>query len=207
MPTYRRCPRSFFERHHVDVARDLLDCLLVWDDVEGIVVETEAYAAEDDPACHVATRPSAREFFGQNTPGTVYAYVSYGTHWLLNVLAADGIVLLRAIEPTEGIDLMRDRRGRDRMTELCSGPGKLGQALGLCSEDHGTSLLTSERHLQQPLRRDPSLRILTDVRVGLSTALDRQWRFLIAGNPHVSVPAGKALSRARTRHDGDSMQL
>jgi 3-methyladenine DNA glycosylase Mpg len=93
----KRCERSFFDRAHLEVARDLLCCELVWDDVTGIIVETESYGNADDPACHTATRPSTREFIRRNPPGTVYAYINYGMYWLLNVLAADGIT--RAILP------------------------------------------------------------------------------------------------------------
>ncbi len=196
------CTQSFFDRHHVDVARDLLGCCLHWDGVGGIIVETEAYAAEHDPACHTSFRPKAREFFQQNTAGTVYVYINYGIHWLLNVLAADGIVLFRAVEPTHGIELMRKRRSQQKLTALCSGPGKLGQALALSARDHGTSLLSQDRHiLARPAAGSDHPAILTDCRVGLSSALDRQWRFLIANSAHVSVPAGRAGSRARTSRE------
>ncbi len=199
MTVPRRLKKSFFCRHHVDVARDLLGCQLVWDGVSGIVVETEAYGAEDDPACHTWFRPSSREFFLRNQPGTTYVYMNYGIHWLLNVLTKDGIVLFRALEPSSGIELMQQRRGKESLSALCSGPGKLGQALALSGQDHGSSLLSSQRYVCRPSEQTPHTDIVTDYRVGLSQGLDQQWRFLIADHPHVSVPAGKAISTSRIR--------
>ncbi|MFN8707663.1 MAG: DNA-3-methyladenine glycosylase [Planctomyces sp.] len=241
----KRCRRDFFDRHHLDVAEDLLFCHLGWDGVSGRIVETEAYALEGDPACHTATRPSTREFVRRYPPGTVYAYINYGMYWLLNVLAGDGIILIRAMEPLKGIETMQQRRRKSRLSDLCSGPGKLGQAINLGATDHGTSLMTKERHLvlceesidvchwlrqcfpvnstdidrgtqahpvvmqhsltdnapgcntALPRDAEPSCRIVRDVRVGISSGLDLHWRFLIADNPHVSVPAGKALSKSR----------
>lgn len=199
MSRRQRHRRAFFERHHLDVARDLLGCQLVWHAVRGTIVETEAYAATDDPACHTSSRPAARAFFERHPPGTVYAYINYGLHWLLNVLTADGIVLFRALEPVQGIEIMQQRRGQQSLTSLCSGPGKLGQALGLSALDHGTSLLSPERHVLSRAPLDTELPIVADVRVGISQGLDRPWRFLIPHNPHVSVAAGRALARSRTR--------
>lgn len=202
MPRTRALQRDFFHRHHVDVARDLLGCRLVWLDVQGVIVETEAYAAEDDPACHTSFRPSARAFFRDNASGTAYVYINYGIHWMLNVLTADGIVLLRAVEPTHGIELMQQRRRQQRLSALCSGPGKLGQALGLSGEDHGRSLLSSTRHILPRPRGTESPVIASDVRVGISQGLDRLWRFLVTGNPHVSVPPGQALRKRRELGQG-----
>jgi DNA-3-methyladenine glycosylase len=194
-----RLPVSFFDRHHIDVARDMIGCTLVWDGTAGVIVETEAYAADNDPACHTATRPSSRAFFDSRGPGTVYAYINYGVHWLLNVLAADGIVLFRALEPTIGIALMQERRTVGERTQLCSGPGKLGAAIGLTAAAHGSLLLTAERHVQPRAGDFDESLIDVDVRVGLSVGLDRPWRFLLRGNPHVSVAAGHAASRSRKR--------
>lgn len=188
---------GFFDRPHLTVARDLVGCMLFWDKVGGVIVETEAYAVEDDPACHTAFRPSARIFVEANQPGAVYVYINYGLHWLLNVLARDGIVLIRAIQPTVGIETMAARRNQTRDIALCSGPGKLGQALALSRADHGTSLLTPDRHI---ISRDigfDSRRIVADSRVGISKAVDRPWRFLLSDSPYVSVPPGRALKSSR----------
>lgn len=182
---------DFFCRHHLDVARDLLGCTLEWDGCAGKIVETEGYAAEGDAACHVFFRKKAREFFESREAGTVYAYINYGIYWLLNVLAEDGIILIRAIEPTKGLQLMRERRGgKKRDEELCSGPGKLGIAIGLTASDHGTSLLGGSKRGVLPRDMELAPNIVTDVRVGITKAAEFPWRFVIDGNPHVSVKAG-----------------
>lgn len=191
------CDRNFFARHHLTVARELLGCTLIWDGVGGTIVETEAYGATEDPACHTSFRPSAREFFDRNGPGTVYAYLNYGVHWLLNVLAMDGIILFRAIEPTLGIETIRQRRGGKATQHLCTGPGRLGAALALNESDHGTSFLSGTRHIQNGVSAWSADDILEDNRVGIRKAVDRKWRFLIRNHPHVSIPFGKALTRRR----------
>jgi DNA-3-methyladenine glycosylase len=188
---------DFFDRHHLSVARDLLGCTLVWDGVSGIVVETEAYAADDDEACHTSFRSSARAFFQQHGPGTTYVYLNYGMYWLLNVLARDGIILFRAMEPRSGLPVMESRRNTTVKSSLCSGPGRLGRALGLTAQDHGSVLLSDSRHLMPRDESFDATIIQTDVRVGITREIDRPWRFLIAGNEHVSVASGKANARNR----------
>lgn len=190
-----RLDRSFFNRNHLEVARDLIGCQLVWEGVRGIVVETEGYAAADDPACHTASRPSARQFWESHGPGTIYAYISYGVHWMLNVLAGDGIILFRALEPCSGLDVMQRRRGRCRDVELCSGPGKLGQAIALSAANHGQSLLSVRRHLRGRAGDFDPTTVVADLRVGITKAADRPWRFLLHGNPHVSVAPGRTATR------------
>jgi DNA-3-methyladenine glycosylase len=192
-------PHDFFDRHHLSVARDLLGCTLVWDGVSGIVVETEAYAADDDQACHTSFRSSARTFFQQNGPGTTYVYLNYGMYWLLNVLARDGIILFRAMEPRSGLSVMQSRRNTTVNSSLCSGPGRLGRALGLTAQDHGSDLLSDNRHLIPRNDLFDARLIQTDVRVGITREIDRPWRFLIAGNENVSVAPGKATGRNRRR--------
>ncbi|MBL8812994.1 MAG: DNA-3-methyladenine glycosylase [Planctomycetaceae bacterium] len=179
---------DFFDRPTLTVAREILGCTLHWNDVSGIVVETEAYGAVGDEACHTSFRPSARRFFDSHSPGTAYVYMNYGIHWMLNVLARDGIVLIRALEPRTGVDLMIKRRGVQCLTSLCSGPGKLGQALGLSAEDHGTSLLNKGRCLTARSSGFDATRITTDTRIGITRAAELPWRFLLDGHPHVSVP-------------------
>jgi len=177
---------GFYDRHHLDVARDLVGTTLVWGKTAGTVVETEAYAAEGDTACHVYSRPSSRDFFSKHPPGTAYVYLNYGVHWLLNVLAADGIILFRALEPTAGLPLMRRRRNREKPVDLCSGPGKLGAALALSGAHHGTSLTKLKSRGLLPATAAPDITATT--RIGISSAKDLPWRFLATGNPHVSVP-------------------
>ncbi|MGI8602496.1 MAG: DNA-3-methyladenine glycosylase [Verrucomicrobiales bacterium] len=190
-------PVSFFERPFLDVARDLVGCTLVWDGCAGLIVELEAYAVENDAACHTMFRPSARAFVTRHSAGAAYVYLNYGMYWLLNVLikggGSDGIVLIRALEPTIGIETMRRRRGREMLRDLCSGPGKLGVAIGLGPRDHGCQLAfvkpPRKRQERGFLRRaqESPLDIATDVRIGISQAAELPWRFLIRGNPHVSV--------------------
>lgn len=183
---------DFFCRNHLALARGLLGCTLEWDGCAGVIVETEGYGAAGDEACHTFFRKTAREFFEANRAGTVYAYINYGIYWLLNVLAEDGIVLIRAMEPTAGLDLMRQRRGEGkRDVDLCSGPGKLGVAISLGGDDHGTSLVGNPRRGVRARPAGSGPEIVSDVRVGITKATDLPWRFLVAGNPHVSVAAGR----------------
>src|SRR5688500_4492842 len=106
--------RGFFQRDPITCARELIGCELVWNDCSGIIVETEAYAALGDEACHTFARPSARAFVAHHKPGAAYVYFNYGMYWLFNVLVKggteDGFVLIRALEPVRGIDLMQQRR-------------------------------------------------------------------------------------------------
>ncbi|MDP9291506.1 MAG: DNA-3-methyladenine glycosylase, partial [Verrucomicrobiota bacterium] len=131
----RKLRRSFFERDPVACASELIGCELEWDGCAGVIVETEAYSTIDDEACHTFMRPSAREFVAQHKAGTAYVYLNYGMHWLLNALVKngdeDGFVLIRALEPKRGIDEMKKRRSLENLTRLCSGPGKLTQALAV----------------------------------------------------------------------------
>ena len=128
----------------LEVARDLIGCVVTFDDCSGVIVETEAYH-DSEPACHafVGLTPRTRTLFGP--PGIAYVYRSYGIHALLNaVCEPEGVgaaVLIRALEPLLGIDQMRERRGLDSLRALCSGPGKLTQALGIELEHNGTDLL------------------------------------------------------------------
>jgi hypothetical protein len=119
--------RCFFQRDAVTCARELVGCKLTCGTLSGIVVETEAYDAEGDDACHTAFRPSARAFVSGHKAGAAYVYFSYGVHWMLNVLVKAeraGFVLIRALEPLEGIQEMKKARGVQDLRQLCSGPGK-----------------------------------------------------------------------------------
>ena len=187
---------DFFERDVLTVAHDLIGVELVWQGCSGIIVETEAYAVEGDPACHTASRPSAREFVQKQPPGTAYVYLNYGMYWLFNLLVKggerDGLILIRALEPTTGVDVMKARRQKHKEHELCSGPGKLGMALGITGDHHGTAMIGRQRPIDCGLRaRSKPMSVLTDIRVGISQAVDFPWRFLAADNQHVSVPHGR----------------
>ena len=112
---------KFFQQSPEDCARDLIGCRLAWKGCAGVIVETEAYAAEGDEACHTHLRPSARRFIAEHPAGSAYVYLNYGVHWLLNFLVKgdpDGFVLIRALAPSEGLEQMRLRRRRTRETDL-----------------------------------------------------------------------------------------
>lgn len=187
---------DYFERDVLTVARDLIGVELVWQGCSGIIVETEAYAVEGDPACHTATRLSAREFVKSQPPGTAYVYFNYGMYWLFNLLVKggerDGLILIRALDPRLGVAEMQQRRQRPKVTDLCSGPGKLALALGIGGIHHGAPMAGRHRLKGCGLRPGPqSLEVLSDVRVGISQAADFPWRFLARDNPHVSVKHGR----------------
>ncbi len=180
-------PRSFFERDPIPCARDLIGCELIWGEARGIVVETEAYDAEDDPACHTFSRPSARAFVAKHPPGTAYVYFNYGVHWMLNVLVKgnrQGFVLIRALEPVAGLDAMILARGTNIPTQLCSGPGKLARALGVTGDDHGLDLCSDPQRCF--LAAKASLPVAVGPRIGISRAMDFPWRFHVPANRHVS---------------------
>ena len=184
-------PVSFFQRSVHDVARDLIGCTVAHGPTAGIIVETESYHA-DDPACHAYGGPTPRSSVLFGPPAHAYVYLSYGIHSLLNFVAEpDGdaaAVLIRALEPTEGIDTMRRRRGVARVQDLCSGPGKLTQALGIGLELNGVPLDCGP--LRVLPRSDDWSRpeIVTGPRIGISKAVEHPWRFCVAGSPHVSRP-------------------
>lgn len=178
--------RTFFARPFLEVSRDLIGVTLLWNGCGGRIVEVEAYAVDGDAACHTATRRASRLFYEENPPGTAYVYLNYGIHWMLNVVADQGIILIRAVEPTHGIETMQARRGRESLRDLCSGPGKLGQALGLSGRDHGTDL-TGGVFFQMPPDSLPKVSVETDRRIGITKAVDFPWRFLEKDSRWVSV--------------------
>ncbi|MEM9281606.1 MAG: DNA-3-methyladenine glycosylase [Verrucomicrobiota bacterium] len=186
---------SFFEQDALACARELIGCELIRGETKGLVIETEAYHEHGDEACHLFTRPSARVFAENNPPGTAYVYLNYGIHWLTNVLCIDertgarGFVLIRALEPTGGIEVMQQRRGQSKTRDLCSGPGKLSAALGIGPDHHGQSM-THSKHFCFAAKK--ALSIITDRRVGISKAVELPWRFLARDHEGVSVKAGKA---------------
>jgi DNA-3-methyladenine glycosylase len=183
---------DFYDRPVLEVAPDLLGCVVRHGETSGVIVETEAYHLSE-AACHAyvgLTRRTAPLF---GPPGRAYVYRSYGIHALLNaVCEPEGVgaaVLIRALEPLDGIELMRERRGLERVEDLCSGPGKLSQALGIELTENDTDLLgagpitISERH---PAWRD--VRHVAGERVGITKAVDLEWRFCALGSRSVSRP-------------------
>ncbi len=181
-------PHAFFQRDPLTCARELIGCELVWNRCSGIVVETEAYSADGDEACHTFARPGARKFVETHEAGAAYVYLNYGVHWLLNVLVKgreDGFVLIRALQPMRGVHLMPRRRGLTEPRALCSGPGKLSQALGVRGADHGSDLCSNPARCFK--LRVGEIHVTTDVRIGISKAAHLPWRFLLRDSPFVSI--------------------
>lgn len=179
---------AFFKRDPITCARELIGAQLIWGDCSGILVEVEAYAAIDDEAAHTFTRPSARRFIERNQPGAAYVYFNYGMHWMLNVLVkgeANGFVLIRALEPRKGIERMKRRRRLKDVKRLCSGPGKLTQALGITGRDHEMNLCANWRHCFAR-NADVNVDVVADARIGITRSADYPWRFTLRGSEFVS---------------------
>jgi DNA-3-methyladenine glycosylase len=183
----QRLDAAFFERSVHEVARELIGCRLFYEGRGGTIVETESYE-RDDPACHafVGLTPRTETLFGP--PGRAYVYLSYGIHSLLNFVAEPegdaAAVLIRALKPTAGIEEMRERRGA---ADLCSGPGKLTQALGVGLADNGADLARDPFALLGPEDGERPA-VVTGPRIGITKAVDRPWRFCAADSPYVSRP-------------------
>jgi len=193
--------REFFARSVHEVARDMVGCTLAVGATAGIIVETEAYDATD-PACHAYIGRTARNEVLFGPPGIAYVYLSYGIHSLLNAVAepegSAAAVLIRALKPTEGIEMMRERRRQERIEDLCSGPGKLTEALGVGLDLNGADLLAPPFELSD---RDPAwddAEIVTGPRIGITKAAELPWRYCAAGSRFVSRPrpAIQAATRA-----------
>ncbi len=187
---------DFYDRPVLDVARELIGCRVEHRGASGVIVETEAYH-ESEPACHafVGLTPRTRTLFGE--PGRAYVYRSYGIHALLNAVCegedVGAAVLIRALAPLSGIEAMRARRLRlgarhAPQEALCSGPGKLTQALGISLKQNG-SCLSSGPVIIRPRTADwREPRIVQGPRIGISRAVELPWRFCAAGSRHVSRP-------------------
>jgi DNA-3-methyladenine glycosylase len=179
-------PRDFFARSAHDVAPDLIGVTLLVDGVGGTIVEVEAYD-EEDPASHAYNGPTARNAAMFGPAGHAYVYRSYGIHWCLNVVCAEPgraeAVLVRALRPEHGVDTMRARRGVEPERALCSGPGKLCQALGITGRHDGLPLDEPPFAL---LARAETPAITTGRRIGITRAADRIWRYGLAGSPFLS---------------------
>jgi DNA-3-methyladenine glycosylase len=184
-------PAAFYDRPVLDVARDLVGCELIHGPAAGVIVETEAYH-QSEPACHAHIGVTARTHVLFRAPGTAYVYRSYGIHALVNaVCEPEGVaaaVLIRALEPVEGIDLMRERRGLHALDQLCSGPGKLTQALGIGLGLNATDLVTGPLRIapRPPGWEEPE--IVAGTRIGITKAAELPWRFCARGSRSVSRP-------------------
>ncbi len=177
-----------FSASSVDVAQRLIGVTLLVDGVGGRIVETEAYD-HDDPASHSFSGPTKRNLVMFGPPCRAYVYRSYGIHWCLNfVCRTEGHgagVLIRAIEPAAGLDIMRSRRGLDDVRLLCSGPGRVSEALGITNAYSG---LPIDRPPFQLIPPSEPVTIVSGPRVGISKAVDMPWRFGFAGSSFVSRP-------------------
>jgi DNA-3-methyladenine glycosylase len=191
---------GFFARSVHDVAHDLVGCVVRHGDAAGRIVEVESYH-ESEPACHafVGLTQRTRTLFGP--PGRAYVYRSYGIHALLNAVAEpEGVgaaVLIRALEPIEGLGEMRARRGLERAEDLCSGPGKLTQALGIGLELNGSSLLRGPIAIEPAPAGIAAPRVVLGRRVGITKAAELPWRFCDADSRCVSRPWPDAMRSAR----------
>jgi DNA-3-methyladenine glycosylase len=183
--------RAFFERSVHVVARELIGRRLAVGETAGVIVETEAYEAAD-PACHAYIGKTARNEVLFGPPGYAYVYLSYGIHSLLNFVTepegSASAVLIRALEPTDGIELMKARRGRDRIEDLCSGPGKLTEALGVGLELNGADLFEPPFRLGEREGDPDAFEIVTGPRIGITKAAELPWRYCVGGSRFVSRP-------------------
>jgi DNA-3-methyladenine glycosylase len=202
-------PRAFFDRPTLDVARDLIGVRVVHEvrgvRSSGVIVETEAYIGEDDPACHAAAGLTRRTAPLYGPPGLAYVYLNYGIHFLLNaVTEGEGrpaAVLIRALAPEEGVALMRRRRGVDETlpeAALCRGPGNLTRALGISLTQNGVDLCGGSRLTFEEGPGPPGA-IVWGPRIGLNVGIESPWRCAVAGHPAVSGPRLARPRRARRR--------
>ncbi|MGH2844322.1 MAG: DNA-3-methyladenine glycosylase [Solirubrobacteraceae bacterium] len=184
---------EFYARPVLDVARALIGCVVTHGECSGVIVETEAYH-QSEPACHafVGLTPRTRVLFGP--PGRAYVYLSYGVHSLLNAVCepagVGAAVLIRALEPVDGAELMAARRGSDpgQVRTLCSGPGKLTQALGIALRDNGCDLAAGSLRISGPTAGDRPPRVVAGRRIGITKAPELPWRFCMASSRFLSAP-------------------
>jgi DNA-3-methyladenine glycosylase len=184
---------AFYDRPVLEVARDLIGCVVTLGECSGVIVETEAYH-DSEPACHafVGLTPRTATLFGP--PGFAYVYISYGVHVMLNTVCEhEGVgaaVLIRALEPRTGIDIMASRRGMpvERERNLCSGPGKLTQALGISLADNRCDLVLGPVVIsgRPPGWENPP--ISAGTRIGITKAVELPWRFCVTGSRYLSAP-------------------
>lgn len=184
---------EFYARPVLEVARDLIGCVVAHGQCSGVIVETEAYH-DSEPACHayVGLTPRTRTLFGE--PGRAYVYRSYGIHALLNAVCeppgVGAAVLIRALEPLTGLPTMAKRRGStlDRVHDLCSGPGKLTQALGVELSANGCDLIDGPVTISPASGpwRDPAISV--GRRIGITKAVELPWRFVASSSPFLSAP-------------------
>lgn len=188
----KRIRRAFFSRDVREVARDLIGATLLVDGVGGRIVEVEAYH-HTEPAAHSYNGPTARNQVMFGPPGYAYVYRSYGLHWCMNFVCEDegsaAAVLIRALAPTHGIAAMRRRRRLDDEHALCSGPGKLTEALGISIAHNALPL---DRPPLALYARSEEVEVATGIRIGITKAVDLPWRYGIRGSKFLSKPFPKS---------------
>jgi len=186
---------EFYSRPVLEVARDLIGCVVSHGPTSGVIVEAEAYH-DSEPACHAFVGLTQRTQVLFGPPGRAYVYRSYGIHALLNaVCEPEGVgaaVLIRALEPLRGVELMRARRGADRLEDLCSGPGKLTQALAIELEHNGVDLRRGPIRISSRPAAWRDVRVAVSKRIGITKAADLPWRFTASGSRFVSGLRAKA---------------
>ena len=211
MSDRRTLTRDFYERPTLVVARDLIGKILVHETAagvaSGVIVETEAYIGESDPACHAAPGPTKRNAPLYGPPGLGYVYLNYGIHYLVNAVTEPegwpAAILIRALEPFEGESLMRRRRARGtgkraaelETASLCRGPGNLTRALGISLIQNLRDLVQSDLRIEDAGL--PSPPIATSSRIGINVGTDKPWRFYAVGSAAVSGRAGATAPPAR----------
>jgi DNA-3-methyladenine glycosylase len=187
-PLGKRLKRAFFARSVHEVAPDLIGTTLLFNGVGGIIVELEAYH-QSEPAAHSFRGPTPRNSVMFGPPGFTYVYRSYGIHWCLNFVCekqgSAGAVLIRALEPTHGLAAMRRRRRLDGARALCSGPGKLTEALAITGDHNGLALDAAPFALHA---RTGNVDIVSGVRIGITKAVDLPWRYGMKGSKFLSKP-------------------
>lgn len=199
MPRPSRLHQDFFARSVHAVAPELIGTTVLFNGVGGIIVEVEAYH-HTDPAAHSFAGPTERNAVMFGPPGHLYVYRSYGIHWCMNfVCEPDGIagaLLIRAIEPTEGLRTMRRRRGVKEERQLCSGPGKLCQALGITRAHNALALDSMPFQL---FARSAPVTVVRGLRIGITKAADKPWRYGLKDSKFVSKPFKSGAAKDRQR--------
>jgi DNA-3-methyladenine glycosylase len=185
--------RGFYKRPTLAVAKDLIGKILVHETraglASGVIVEVEAYIGETDPACHAAPGPTARNAPLYGPPGVAYVYLNYGIHNLVNAVTepegSPAAILIRALEPRDGIALMRRRRGaRVATDDLCRGPGNLTRALGITLRHNRVDLTKGALRIED--RREPPRAVEWSRRIGINVGVEQEWRVTAVGSPAVS---------------------
>jgi DNA-3-methyladenine glycosylase len=215
-------PRAFYARPTLEVARDLIGKVLVHETragtTAGAIVEVEAYIGESDPACHAAPGPTARNAPLYGPPGVAYVYLNYGIHYLVNAVTepqgSPAAVLIRALEPVDGEDLMRRRRAKGTRTrasalatsDLCRGPGNLTKAMGITLGDNRRDLTAGRLRIED--RGIPAPEIVWSRRIGITVGVEAEWRVFAAASAAVTRTrpgaASAGASAARSGRSGPS---